>query len=136
MTAVNLASYSAQVAILIAACAALPRALGLRSPSLQYAFWRVLLMVCLLLPIVEPWRHEEMAFVPAPSSIPGSPALRGAGIVPPDVGPPLGEMVTTALEVLILAGIAARLAWLSLGVFRLRRMRRRAVDPADGFADL
>ncbi|HEX4565583.1 MAG TPA: energy transducer TonB [Vicinamibacterales bacterium] len=77
MTPANLVSYSAQVAALVLFCAAVPRVLGLRSPGLQYLFWRALLAVCLLLPIVEPWQTHEMAFVPAPaafasSAVPGS----------------------------------------------------------------
>jgi TonB family protein len=138
MTPENLVSYSAQVAILVMVCAALPRALGLRSPGLQYVFWRLLLGVCLLLPIAEPWRHEEMAFVAAPAAAvpPGGVAGAPAAIVPPDVGPSLEWVIVTGAEVLLLLGIAARLAWLSLGVFRLRRMRRRASEPADAFGDL
>ena len=68
MAALNFLAYCAQVTILVLVCAGLPRLLGLRSPGVQYAFWRTLLVVCLLLPIVQPWRPGEMVFVPAPWS--------------------------------------------------------------------
>lgn len=38
--------------------------------------------------------------------------------------------------ILLLGGIGARLAWLTLGLSRLRRMRDRAFEAAGGFADL
>ena len=41
-----------------------------------------------------------------------------------------------AAEVVILIGITARLAWIALGMIRLRRMRRLATEPAAGFDDL
>ena len=66
MTAANLLAYAAQVTIIVLACAGLPRLLRLRSPVVQYAFWRTTLAVCLLLPFVQPWKPAAMTFVPAP----------------------------------------------------------------------
>jgi len=135
MTAANLLSYSAQVALLVGVCAALPRVLGLRSPGLQYVFWRVLLAVCLLLPLAQPWRHEIMEFVAAPglppvAAVVGPPPGAGASTVP------LQVRLAGVVGILLLGGIGARLSWLCLGISRLRRMRERAVDAADGFEDL
>src|SRR6478735_831864 len=42
MTGPNLVAYAVQVAIIVLVCAGLPRLLGLRSPGVQYAFWRTL----------------------------------------------------------------------------------------------
>jgi TonB family protein len=137
MTAPNLVSYSLQVAVLIGVCAPLPRALGLRSPSLQYAFWRGLLAVCVLLPALEPWRHEEMTFVPAGSGAGLATAAVFGQAAPTAGGPfvPVGA-IASAAGILLLAGIGARLAWLSAGEQRLRWMRDDATEPATGFADL
>jgi TonB family protein len=137
MTAANLVSYSLQVAILIGVCAPLPRALGLRSPSLQYVFWRGLLAVCVLLPVLEPWRHEEMTFVSAASGA-GLATAAVFGQAAPGAGGPVVPFgaIATAAGILLLAGIGARLAWLSAGVLRLRWMRDDATEPATGFADL
>ena len=95
MTAANLVSYSAQIAGLVLACAAIPRVLALRSPGLQYLFWRVLLAVCLLLPIVEPWRIREMTAVAAPavfaaSAVPGRTTPATPDAVPSFAPPPAG----------------------------------------------
>ena len=66
MTPANVLAYLAQVTLVVIVCAGLPRVLGLRSPAIHYAFWRTVLAVCLLLPIVQPWQPVEMTFVPAP----------------------------------------------------------------------
>jgi hypothetical protein len=66
MTAANVLAYAGQVSLVVLACAGLPRLLGLRAPGLQYAFWRTVLAVCLLLPFAQPWKPTEMVFVPGP----------------------------------------------------------------------
>src|SRR5262249_5609813 len=137
MTTANLVAYCLQVAVLVAVCAALPRLLGLRSPSLQYGFSRVLLAVCVLLRLLQPWRHEEMVFVAAPDSAVASVGAVSGSTAPRSGSPamPFGA-IAAAAGALLLGGIGARLVWLSAGVLRLRWMRDNAADPADGFADL
>src|SRR5579859_1752883 len=134
MTAVNLVSYSAQIAVLVLACAALPRVLGLRSPGIQYLFWRALFAICVLLPLLQPWRHELMEFVAAPSAA----ALLSTAATP-NPAPAhslMPRLSLTVIGALLLAGVGARLAWLSAGVLRLRWMRDSATDRADSFAGL
>ena len=134
MTAANLVSYSAQIAVLVLACAALPRVLGLRSPGIQYLFWRTLFVICVLLPLLQPWRHELMAFVAAPSA----PALLSAAATPNPASAHsfVPHLSLTVMGALLLVGVGARLAWLSAGVLRLRWMRDSATDTADSFAGL
>jgi TonB family protein len=136
MNAANFLAYAAQVTLVVLACAGLPRLLGLRAPGPQYAFWRLVLAVCVLLPLLQPWQPAEMIFVPRPDS--GGPV---SSLVPPALAPAAAAPATpfdwvAATQVVILAGIALRLAWIGLGMFRLRRMRRRATDAALGFDDL
>jgi TonB family protein len=137
MTAANLVAYAAQVTIIVLACAGLPRLLGLRSPSVQYAFWRALLAVCLLLPIAQPWRPGEMVFVPGPvqppPSLSATPPVLGASTAVP---PASGIDWVVAAELVILLGVAMRLAWIGVGMIRLRRMGGRATEAAGGFEDL
>jgi TonB family protein len=136
MTPANLLAYAAQVTIIVLACAGLPRLLRLRSPGVQYAFWRTTLVVCLMLPFAQPWKAHEMRFVPAP--------VQGAAASPAPPGPerPAGPSAVSAFDAVaaagfvMLAGVAARLAWIGLGMIRLRRMRRLATDAAFGFEDL
>ena len=136
MNATNLLAYAAQVTLVVLACAGLPRLLGLRAPGPQYAFWRLVLAVCVLLPLLQPWQPAEMIFVPRPGS--GGPV---SSLPPPALAPAAAAPSTefdwvAAAQLVILAGIALRLAWVGLGMFRLRRMRRRATDAALGFDDL
>src|SRR4029077_14409592 len=42
MSAANFLAYCTQITVVVAACAGLPRLLGLRSPGVHYAFWRTL----------------------------------------------------------------------------------------------
>ena len=137
MTAPNLLAYAAQVTIIVLACAGLPRLLRLRSPGVQYAFWRTMLLVCLLLPFVQPWKAHEMVFMPAPVQGAALPAAASGG---PDRrrGPPAVSAFdpVAAAGFVILFGIVARLAWIGAGMIRLRRMRRRATEAAGGFDDL
>ena len=137
MTAVNFLAYAAQVTIIVVLCAGLPRLLRLRSPAVQYVFWRALLVVCLALPIVQPWQPGVMTFVPAPDH--GPLTLSAAPPAPHTPAParpfPTFDWVAAA-RIVIVGGIVARLVWLGLGMLRLRRMRRRATDAAAGFEDL
>jgi len=136
MIAANAVAYAAQVTIIVLACAGLPRLLGMRSPVIQYAFWRVVLAVCLLLPVVQPWQPAGMVFVAGPDS----PAVASAAPAPASPLPALPRTSAVnwiaAVQFVIVAGIAVRLGWIALGMIRLRRMRRRATDPATGFDDL
>jgi TonB family protein len=136
MTAANVLAYAAQVTIVVIVCAGLPRLLRLRSPAVQYAFWRMVLLVCLLLPIVQPWQPAAMAFVPAP----GPPPQAVDTPVPPPAPAPRQAASTidwrSVAQIAAAAGISVRLAWLALGAIRLRRLRRHATDAAIGFDDL
>ena len=70
MTLSNFAAYMAQIAIVVIACAGSPRALGLRAPGVQYVFWRVVLLLCLALPFIQPFRAlESMATTLAIASV-------------------------------------------------------------------
>jgi len=136
MTAANVLAYLAQVTLVVLVCAGLPRLLGLRSPGVHYAFWRIVLVVCLLLPIVQPWRPGEMTFVPAPGPRPpmADTAVRHAAAVPTRAAAAIDWFA--AAQIAVAAGIAVRLVWLAVGAARLRRLRRRATDTAIGFDDL
>ena len=138
MTAANVFAYVAQVAVVVVLCAGLPRLLGLRAPGVQYAFWRVVLVVCLMLPLVQPWRPpiaaqlEVVATVASAPAAGGPPVARRAPAVPVAPFDWIG-----ALQVIVLAGIGARLGWMALGVARLDTLRRRSAgSPAIGFDDL
>ena len=128
----NLVALALQIGLLVAAGAALARACRLDAPRVLLAYWRTLLLVCLILPLCQPWT----AAAPAPlvAAVAGEPVAGDltAGTVAPSsdtrsVFRLTGDVVLGVLA----AGIAARVLWLALGVFGLWRLRRaaRRLDP-------
>ena len=104
MNAANLVAYAAPVTLVVLACAGLPRLLGLRAPGPQYAFWRLVLAVCVLLPLLQPWQPGEMIFVPGPD--PGGPV---SSLPPPARAPAVAAPATevdwvAAAQMVILTG--------------------------------
>lgn len=125
----NLVAWSAQVAALVTAAAVLLALLRVTAPRVRLACWRALLVACLALPLVQPWR-------PAPA--PGLDATASTGettaasaIEPAAVAKPAGAPLVAMLAVVLVAGTLLRLAWLGLGLIRLARYRRDAtvLDP-------
>src|SRR5262249_33326153 len=100
--------------------------------GVRHLFWRVLLVLCLALPIVQPW-HEPGA----PLSFAASPgaATAGASGTSSPVGLTVPNLAASPVTVrpnlwldsvmMILAVAAgARLIWLAIGILRLGRLRR------------
>ena len=118
----NLLFWSAQVAVLALAAAFLPRLLQLRQPRVLLAYWRALLAVAFLLPVIQPWHR-----VPAFSAFVIAPDVTNIAATPIPVPshwnfPSLG-LIVRILGVAILAGIAVRFAILALGLLKLRQFR-------------
>ncbi|PYU11003.1 MAG: hypothetical protein DMG37_18325, partial [Acidobacteria bacterium] len=120
----NLVFWSVQVALLVLAAAFLARALNLRQPRVLLAYWRSLLAISLLLPLLQPWhRAQNIAATVVSSDFAGF-------SLPPSSSPATGQWHLPSLQALapilgaiILAGIALRFAILALGVLKLRRLR-------------
>ncbi len=119
----NLAAWSAQVAVLGLAAAALARLLPVERPAARLAFGQVLMAVVLGLPLVQPWHATSAAvnwsLAPASLLAPDSP-VPAAAPAPPTPFWPL--LVGTVL----LAGVAFRVTRLGTGLGRLRSLRRDA----------
>ena len=138
-TAANFLAYSAQVAVIVLVCAGLPRVFGLRAPGVLYLFWRLVLLVCLALPFVQPLRELEVVYEAV--AIVAPPAVTEPGAAMRSTASPATTYVpfnfTWAVAIVLLAGIGARLGWMALGVARLTALRRRSDGaPALGFDDL
>lgn len=124
----NLVAWWIQIALIIALCAGLPWLLRLRIPRSRLWYWHALLALCLALPFVEPWA-EPSASDSAVSVTTGS--IR----VIHTAEPQRFHLDWLTLTLLTLAsGVVLRLAWLSLGVYRLRRYRAAAV-PLENSSD-
>jgi beta-lactamase regulating signal transducer with metallopeptidase domain len=127
----NLLSWSLQVMLSVVLAGILPYLFRIRQPRLLLAYWRGLLVISFLLPIIQPWHHLRIigAFLVTrellPITFPPS---------PPAVAHwqfPNADLLAQIFGVLILAGITLRLALLALGLFKLRQFRRasRPISP-------
>jgi TonB family protein len=115
----NLVAYSMQIGLLVGLAAFIPTALRLRLPASRLAYWHILLAACLLLPAVRPWKQAALtlsAHVPTVITAPVAPRPEPASTLPP------AEIALILLGV----GMAARLAWLVTGFWRLARLRRQS----------
>jgi TonB family protein len=136
----NLAQWSLQVALLTVVAAVLLRVLRIDAPVVRHAFWRVLLLVCLALPAVQPWGHSQASLAAGDSAEIVAPALDGFPNAASTGSASTVSLIVRAIRlywadligVALAAGAAARLAWLGLGFFRLRRLRNAGAPAAPG----
>ncbi len=120
----NLVFWSVQVALLVLAAGFLAPALNLRQPRVLLAYWRSLLALSLLLPLLQPWhRAQNIAATVVSSDFAGF-------SLPPSSSPATGQWHLPSLQslapflgIIIVAGIALRFAILALGLLKLRRLR-------------
>jgi beta-lactamase regulating signal transducer with metallopeptidase domain len=120
----NLGAWSLQVAVLGLAIAALSRLFPIERPAARLAFGQALLALVLGLPLAQPWHAAtpgvswSLALTPSPASqtlpaapkgAPSSPAVPGFSVV---------------VAGLIVMGVSFRLACITAGLVRLRRLRR------------
>ena len=126
----NVASYWVQVTLLVAAGAALARVFRVDEPKALFAYWRSLLLACLVLPVCQPWNTVTPPALTTTIVTAGSDAAPAGVLVPVAsraVTWPIGDLVLIGLA----GGIAARALWLTIGASGLRRLRRTAslLDP-------
>ena len=115
----NVVTLSAQIGCIVLAAAAISALLRVARPTIRFAFWRVVLALCLVLPWIQAPR-PELSIAPSGGGVStavvsGSVASAAAPGTPIDW--PFWAMAT------ILVGIVVRLAWLAVGCLRLRRLR-------------
>ncbi len=137
IAAANVLAYCAQASVVILLCAGLPRLLRLSAPAAQYVFWRLVLLVCLALPFLQPW-HAPMTTVlvtAAPVDASAVPAVALPQRTSTSVVPFSLDILDIAVLVWM-GGLSCRLVWLAAGVSRLRRLRRRAQEDVYGLDDL
>jgi TonB family protein len=115
----NLLRYAGQVLIVVAAVELGARLVRPTSARLQLASWRLVIVVCLLLPLV-PVRTsvawDATASSASRTNTAAISALAGAHALPLSAALAL-------LPWLLIAGAIARAAWLGLGFARLRQLR-------------
>jgi TonB family protein len=130
----NLVAWAVQAGVLVVVAAPLPWLLRLWSPRVRLAFWRAVLMICLLLPLLQPWQTRPAApsATPAPAAaaygvdvvgVADAPAASTAGAV----GPRAPWTWPRVAGVAIVTGVLLRLCWLGLGLITVTRLRRAAM---------
>ncbi|HET9216353.1 MAG TPA: M56 family metallopeptidase [Terriglobia bacterium] len=107
----NLTPWWIQSLLLATIGALLPLVFRIRHPRSQLAYYHAVLFVCFALPLIQPWQ-QSIAIVTGLSSNSTSEAS-------------FVSWETIALAVLIV-GISAKLGWLVVGLYQLRRYRRNA----------
>lgn len=107
-----------QILLLVAAGALLPVLFRLRLPAARLLFWQGLLVLCLLLPAIQPRRISSIDI-----SIADGPLARS---VPVKLAAPSGFSLSRILLVIYATGAGARVLWLLLGLLRLGRYRRNS----------
>ena len=131
----NLMFWSAQIALLALAAGFLPGLLQIRQPRVLLVYWRALLALSLVLPVMEPWHR-----IPSVGAMVISPNLTGAQVIPAS-GPavthwhfPSIPIIAQVFGAVMLAGMAARFAILAMGLLRLRQLRK-ASSPIPQFSE-
>jgi beta-lactamase regulating signal transducer with metallopeptidase domain len=121
----NLVFWSVQAALLVLAAGLFPRLFQIRQPRVLLPYWRAILGVILMLPVVEPWHRTQttgaIAFLPDLGSI------RATSLSNPTVTHwhfPGLQIIADVVGVTILVGIAARLIVLAVGFLKLSQIRR------------
>jgi len=122
----NLLAYSLQIGLLVGLAAFAPALVRLRSPRARLIYWQILLATCWALPLLGPWRQEVIAdTVQVTTTVvavrPAAQAARRWNVLPGEIG-----------LALLGAGAAARLCWLGVGFWRLRRYRLQATPWREG----
>lgn len=136
---VNLASWSVQAALVVAAALLTLQLLRLDAPSVRYLFLRAVLAIVLLLPVVQPrvatavTDAARVGTVARPSHGSETSAAVDAGRRGKAPSAAAWFAVTPATVMTVLAaGTSIRLIWIAFGVLRLRTLRRAGeVAPAD-----
>jgi protein TonB len=117
----NLAIYSLQIAVIVAVASVLPWLLRLDNAGARYAYWRAIGLLCLALPWIQPYQRLHSASSAARGAVTDTAvvsAVSSGAQAPVDWAP----IVLSVIAV----GVLLRLAWLGLGLFKLRQLRLSA----------
>jgi TonB family protein len=114
-------AFSAQVACVVAVGSLLPLLVRIDAAGVRYAYWRVLLALCLALP----WLQSRQSVSPVIEAV-ATAAIAPAAVLPMVQGgaPPVPAFEWAPfIGWILVAGIALRLSRFGLGLWRLRRLR-------------
>lgn len=116
----NLIAHGMQVAVIVLCSVLLAWLLRLRSAAARLGYFQLVLVICLALPFVQPWRPLALDQIEnvTPGRLPSAEMLQDAA---PRTGAlPLAETILAIAAI----GFLARSLWLALGFWTLHRYRR------------
>ena len=137
----NLLPWIEQIAVIALVAALLPVLFQVRHPRTQLAYCHLMLVVCLLLPFLEPWRHPVLVIsgnspaddvvtttaspVAQPSAPAASVGVRSVALPAAPAPLPFWRRVPAdgLLLGILAAGVLGRLSWLLAGLWHIRRYR-------------
>ena len=122
----NFLAWMAQVALVAAAGSLAPYLFRLRRPAARLVYFQALLVICLALPLLQPWQRS---FAVLRAQGPVARVAAGAPAVPAAPLPRRWGLEEAALA-LLAGGAIVRAAWFALGFARLRRYRRASRELA------
>jgi TonB family protein len=118
----NLVAYSLQIGLLVGVASLVPVLLRLALPKARLAYWQLLLVACLVLPLTRPWKQAIVTVSTPAAVVPMAPAAPAKPVPMPKTHWAPGEIGLLVLA----AGALARLGWLAVGLWKLRRYRRHS----------
>jgi protein TonB len=131
VTIANLLAASGQTAVVVALATTVLWILRVRTPGVSYAFWRAVAALCLVLPWIQPYRRITGTSNASVALGAALDAARQSTVSALSSAPV--DLATIALFV-IAGGALLRLAWLVVGIVKLRHLRREGTKP-DGPID-
>ncbi len=133
MLAANIVAHWVQAGVVAAASLLAIRLLDVRAPGYRLVVLQLTLLTSLLLPVMQPYAVEEQPQLGGAWRL-TLPACRTNSLTlrwfrqPRNVHSPIDP--AQALLLIVVAGVALRLAWLTYGVIRLARFSRHATEVA------
>jgi TonB family protein len=118
----NVLAWSLQAAVVVGAASVLPWLLRLDAAGVRYAYWRVVALLCLALPWIQPYHALQPGARAVVASVVGTAtgAVRSAADTIPHT-----DWAAIAVGT-IATGIVLRFLWLGFGLVKLRQLRLSA----------
>lgn len=126
----TVAAYALQLGALVTVAYVAAWSLGIRLPRHSLRFWQAVMAIALLLPLAQPRSVNPMGLQLLTRSISAAAIPQSGGSIVP-----AGVDGATIVLLILAAGIVARLAWLSVGLIRLRSIVARA-EADDALANI